>query len=180
MNQQFQQKESNNRKQEAASQFFNNGADDKNNKKKKSNYIHKSSSGTIKHIVIAVIALLAIAGTGFMVVSKDVNDLEGEWIRQPDDTNFAGMIVEFNQEGGRYVGIIKYSPVPEFSVGQEKWADMTKAGFNSFYEYDLLDDGVTRSHTKLKISFDGKTLTNNATNQNTDIGGKNQVWKKKQ
>ena len=179
MNQQFQQKESKERKQEAASQFFNNGADDKNNKKKKSNYIHKSSSGTIKHIVIAVIALLAIAGTGFMVVSKDVSDLEGEWVRQPDDTNFAGMIVEFKQEDGRYVGVIKYSPVTEFSVGQEKWSDITKVGFNTFYEYDLWDDGVTRSHAKLKVSLDGKTLTNAAINQGAMSYGANQIWKKK-
>ena len=180
MNQQIQQKDPEGLKQDAAAQYFHGGVDNKNGKNKENRNSRKSSSGNIKRIVIAVIAVLAIAGVGFMVVSKDVSDLEGEWIRQPDDTNFEGMVVEFKQDGGRYVGVIKYSPVAEFSVGQEKWADMTKAGFNTFYEYDLLDDGVTRSHTKLKISFDGKTLTNNATNQNTDIGGKNQVWKKKQ
>ena len=178
MNQQFQQKESKDRKQEAASQYFHDGADIKKEKKNNSNK-RKSSSGVVKNIVIVLIAVVAIAGIGFMVVNKDVNDLEGEWVRQPDDTNFSGMIVEFKQEGGKYVGVIKYSPVPEFSVGQEKWADMTKVGFNTFYEYDLLDDGITRSHAKLKVSLDGKTLTNVATNQESVAYGANQVWKKK-
>ena len=179
MNPQFQQKESNNRKQDAASQYFYDDAGAKKEKKRKSNDNRRSSSRIGKYAAIVLIAVIAIAVIGFMVVSKDVGDLEGEWVRQPDDTDFAGMIVEFKQEGGRYVGIIKHSPVPEFSVGQEKWSDMTKAGFNTFYEYDLHDDGTTRSHAKLKVSLDGKTLTKKATNQNAVFYGKNQVWKKK-
>ena len=179
MNQQIQQKDSEGRKQDAAAQYFHGGVDNKNGKKKENRNSRKSSSGNIKRIVIAVIAALAIAGVGFMIVSKDVSDLEGEWVRQPDDTNFAGMIVEFKQEDGRYVGVIKYSPVTEFSVGQEKWSDITKAGFNTFYEYDLWDDGITRSHAKLKVSLDGKTLTNAAINQGAMSYGANQIWKKK-
>ena len=179
MNQQFQQKESKERKQDAASLYFHDEANNHRDKEEKKSRKRRSSSGVIKSVAIVIIAVVAIAGIGFMVVSKDVSDLEGEWVRQPDDTDFAGMIVEIKEEGGKYIGVIKYSPVDSFSVGEHKWSDMTKAGFNTFYEYDLLDDGVTRVHTKIKISLDGKTLTNNSTNQNAEYYGKNQVWKKK-
>lgn len=179
MNQQFQQKESKERKQDAASLYFHDEADNHRDKEEKKSRKRRSSPGIIKYVAIVIIAVVAIAGIGFMVVSKDVSDLEGEWVRQPDDTEYAGMIVEFKQENGKYTGIIKSTPTDAFSVGQEKWADMTKAGFNTFYTYDLCGGGEVRTHSKLKISMDGKTLSNVVTNPSEVTAGANQVWKKK-
>ena len=179
MNQQIQQKDSEGRKQDAAAQYFHGAVDNKKDKKKEKRKSLNSSSGAIKYIVIAVLAVLAIVGIGFMVMSKDVSDLEGEWVRQPDDTDYAGMVVEFKQDGGRYVGIIRSTPVTAFSVGQEKWSDMTKVGFNTFYVYDLCGGGEVRVHSKLKVSMDGKTLYNAVTNPSEVPSGAKQVWKKR-
>ena len=176
MSKQYEQEKSKNRKEDAASIYFHD-ADAANSTRINSNKYGRFPIIS-KNILIVGTIIIAIAGIGFKVANKDIGDLEGEWVRQPDDTNFAGMIVEIKENGGEYIGVIKSTPVDSFKVGDIKWSDMTMVGFNTFYEYDLADDGVTRYHSKIKISFDGKTLTDDAIDQSRISYGKNQVWKK--
>ncbi len=136
----------------------------------------------LKHLLISVLSIVLLSFLFARIfLSKSIGDLEGIWVRQPDDNAMAnGMMIEIKKENGMYVGkIVAIDDESAMPVGTSKWSGFQKDALNVFVFYDMAISKNTSERTYFVgyglTSLDGNTLTVYAPGASA---GAHQVWVK--
>ncbi|TCL58553.1 hypothetical protein EDD76_106206 [Kineothrix alysoides] len=133
-------------------------------------------------IVIYIICIFFLSAIICLsTLNKSTHDLEGIWIRLPDDTSFENMKVEIRNDNGILEAEICAAPDGSsraFQVGQIKWNDMKKNGLTTFTFYDLNEKNSGKASGSILMSNDKKTIyISHSINQGPGRGDY-QIWKK--
>ncbi|TCL58554.1 hypothetical protein EDD76_106207 [Kineothrix alysoides] len=156
-----------------------------------SNSSQRKGSTKVFLILGILLGLSVTAITVFCLLHKTEDDLIGTWVREPDDTDYAGMKVEIrNNNNGIYEGVIVYSPSTDFPEGEVKWINIKKESASRFSFYDLgiywkIDFNTMQRNTTnhkrasvMNLSLNGEEMSINVVQQMADGTGRNQHWRK--
>ena len=151
--------------------------------------IEKKSGNTQRILLLLGIVVLAVVIIAVIAVHHFSRSVEGIWIRQVDNSNVGGMIVEVRQNGDMLQGTILSLPsgAPRFETGQIKWANISKTGYGEYLLYDLIctdtteDSGVRRyyhygdTESQLTVQPGGKVLIISQNSQPSDLVASDEI-----